>query len=752
MDLIELCGTVAEVMFRNENNGYTVLELHVIETDDKDFLDYTGDMMTTVTGIIPGVNPGETLKIKGKWIKHPDYGFQFKAESFLVEMPASTSGIEKYLASGLLPGIGAIMAKKIVTLFGDKTFEVIEKDPLRLTEIKGMSKKKAEVVHEAFIEQREVTEVVAFFTDYGIGTAFALKLYRLYGSNSIQIVRDNPYRLCDTIKGIGFKTADGVARAMGFSQESKERRHSAIRFVLNEHHGDGHTCLPYEMLVDATVELLRCKKTEIEEALEDLLEGGFLVMEELAGDRLVYTTSFLKAEESVAMRLLNLLEYHRAENEMFESEQRKIESEIGVALSAKQIEAVRTAICNGVSVITGGPGTGKTTVTKAIIDYFEDAGFKVGLAAPTGRAAKRLSEATGREAVTLHRLLEYMVGGDETLGNGFSRDEDNPIDYNVLIVDEVSMVDILLMYSLLKAVPPKCRLILVGDVDQLSSVGPGSVLKDIIDSKIVPVSILKEIFRQSESSKIVLNAHKVNNGEKIDLENNEDSDFFFMKRSRMEMALDTVVALCSERLVGFKGLKREDIQVIAPSKKGICGVKNLNIELQKTLNPPANHKGERKFGDNLYRVGDRVMQTSNNYKIRWESVGNSGSFGEGVYNGDIGVVEEIKDGESTIAVVFDGEKRVRYDYEMLDELDLAYAMTVHKSQGSEYSAVVLPILPGPPMLMTRNLLYTALTRAKKLAVIVGSDGALWSMVENNYQSKRYSGLSERIKHWGTLNE
>lgn len=748
MSLIELCGTVSEVMYKNENNGYTVLELHVIETDDKDFLNYTNDMVTTVTGIIPGINPGETLKIKGKWMNHPEYGFQFKAESFTVEMPASITGIEKYLGSGLLPGIGAIMAKKIVDLFGVKTFEILENDPMRLTELKGMSKKKAEAVHETFMEQREVTEVVAFFTDYGIGTAFALKIYRLYGANSIQVVRENPYRLCDSIKGIGFKTADTIARAMGFSQESSERRLSAIRYVLNEQHGDGHTCLPADMLVNATKELLHCKKEEIEESLDYLIMNGFLNLEDISGEKLVYTPAFLKAEESVAMRLLNLLEQHRSESEMFESEQRKIESEIGVALSEMQIEAVKTSICNGVSVITGGPGTGKTTVTKAVLDFFEDAGFKVGLAAPTGRAAKRLSEATEREAVTLHRLLEYSVGGDEALGNGFARDEDNPIDYNVLIVDEVSMVDILLMHSLLKAIPPKCRLILVGDVDQLSSVGPGSVLKDIIDSEVVPVSILKEIFRQSESSRIVVNAHKVNSGEKIELENGENSDFFFMRRPRVESALETVISLCSERLVGFKGLKRDDIQVIAPSKKGICGVKNLNIELQRKLNPPSKNKGEKKFGDNVYREGDRVMQTSNNYRMRWESVMNSGAFGEGVYNGDIGIIEEIKDGESHISVIFDGDKRVRYDYEMLDELDLAYAMTVHKSQGSEYAAVVLPILPGPPMLMTRNLLYTALTRAKKLAVIVGSDGALWSMVENNYQSKRFSGLSNRIKSLG----
>ena len=749
MSLIELCGTVSDIMFRNDSNGYTILELNVVESDELNLVKFTDDMVTTVTGIIPGVNPGETLKIKGHWVNHPDYGFQFKAESFTVEMPVSTSGIEKYLASGLLPGIGVIMAKKIVNLYGEKTFEVLEKEHLLLTEIKGISKKKADAIHEAYIAQREVTEVVAYFTDFGIGTAFALKLYRLYGANSIQIVKENPYRLCDTIKGIGFKTADNVARMMGFSLDSKERKLSAIRFVLNEHHGDGHTCLPYEMLVDATVELLLCQKEEVEEALEYLLENGFLNLEVVLGVRLIYTPVFLKAEESIAKGLLKLLEEHRSESELFESEQRKIEGEIGVALSKMQIEAVKTSIGNGVSVITGGPGTGKTTVTKAILDFFEDSGFKVGLAAPTGRAAKRLSEATGRDAVTIHRLLEYTVGGDETMGTGFARDEDNPIEFNVLIVDEVSMVDIMLMYSLLKAIPPKCRLVLVGDVDQLSSVGPGSVLKDVIDSGVVPVSILKEIFRQSESSRIVVNAHKVNHGEKIELENGGDSDFFFMRRPRIETALETVISLCSDRLVGFKGLSKDDIQVIAPGKKGICGVKNLNIELQRKLNPPSGDKGEKKFGDNLYRVGDRVMQTSNNYRLKWESVANSNAFGEGVYNGDIGIIESIKDGETSISVVFDGDKRVRYDFEMLDELDLAYAMTVHKSQGSEYAAVVLPILPGPHMLMTRNLLYTALTRAKKLAVVVGSDGALWSMVENNYQSKRFSGLAERIKYWGT---
>jgi len=416
-------------------------------------------------------------------------------------------------------------------------------------------------------------------------------------------------------------------------------------------------------------------------------------------------------------------------------------------LRTKQLQAVEAAVKNGITVITGGPGTGKTTVTKAVVDFFLDAGIEVKLAAPTGRAAKRMSEATGREAVTIHRLLEYTVGGDEETGSAFQRDQDNPIECGALIVDEVSMVDILLMNSLLKAMPEKSRLILVGDVDQLASVGPGSVLKDIIDSETVPIIRLTEIFRQSESSKIVTNAHCVNSGKKPELSNSEDSDFFFMKRTNLEQALETVLNLCQSRLVGFKGLGKDDIQVIAPTKKGTCGVKNLNIELQKRLNPPNQKKSEKKFGENTFREGDKVMQTSNNYKMKWESISETSVIGEGIYNGDIGKIEAIDNESNCIYVVFDGERRVRYENENLDELELAYAMTVHKSQGSEYPAVILPILPGPQMLMTRNLLYTALTRAKRLAVIVGSEGALDEMVNNNYQGKRYSGLATRLKHF-----
>ena len=728
----ELQGIIHEVVYRNEQNGYSVLELE------------SGKEIVTIVGSFAYINLGETIKATGKWIQHPDYGKQFKMESYTIVSPSTLNGIERYLASGLIAGIGPYTAKKLVERFGIDTLDIIQYNPDRLTEVEGIGEKKARKIYEAFLEQKDLKDIMMFLEQYGIGAAYAVRIYKTYGANTIPEIKNNPYKLADEVIGIGFKMADRVAMALGISLDAEYRVGSGTRYLLNQFHGNGHSYVPQEELVAAAAELLGVAPVVVEEVLFKLFLDKKIVVESLNDVRAVYSIPFHKAEAGVTRRLVVLSNYKVKDLEIdVEEEIAQIEKEEDIELAQNQRQAVQEALTKGILVITGGPGTGKTTTIKTIIQIFEKKGLSVLLAAPTGRAAKRMQEATGREAKTIHRMLEYGFGEDEE-EMFFQKNEDAPLECDVIIVDEVSMLDILLMNNLLKAIAEGTRVILVGDVDQLPSVGPGNVLKDIIESGMITIVRLNEIFRQAQESMIVTNAHMINKGE-APIINSKDKDFFFMKNERQEDIVEKIIDLCSERLPKYTGLDfMGGIQVLSPMKKGLCGVLNLNNELQKNLNPKNHKKNEKQHGDTTFRVGDKVMQIKNNYKIKWQNILDFEKEGEGVFNGDIGLILSIDSEGQYLEVVFDNDKLIRYDFSMLDELELAYALTVHKSQGSEFPVLVMPVTFGPPMLLTRNLLYTALTRAKQLVVLVGTEKHLMQMVENNYITQRYSGLKERL--------
>ncbi|SHI38468.1 SF1B family DNA helicase RecD2 [Lutispora thermophila] len=736
----EIQGMISEVVFRNEVNGYTVLELQ----DDVE--------ENTVVGYFPYVNIGETIKAVGTWVEHPDYGRQFKMETYQVVTPATLNGIERYLSSGLIPGIGAATAKKMVEKFGLDTLDIIQYNPQRLTEIDGIGQKKAQKIYEAFQEQRELKDIMLFLESYNISPAYAVRIYKTYGANTIKVIRENPYNLADDVFGIGFKMADRIAQSMGIPLDSEYRIASGTRYVLSQFHNNGHSYIPQDKLIKTAAELLDVREEAVENMLMGLYIDRKIVVDDLDGVKAVYSIAFYKAEVGVARRLLALAQYPVFEvNFDIEHEINQIEKEEGICLATNQKEAVEKAVTKGLLVVTGGPGTGKTTTIKAIIRLFERMGLSVLLCAPTGRAAKRMQEATGRESKTIHRLLEYGYG-DRDEDMMFQRNEDSPLEANVVIVDEVSMVDILLMNNLLKAISEGTRLILVGDVDQLPSVGPGCVLRDIINSEAVTVVRLNEIFRQAQESLIVVNAHRINKGEAPIL-NIKNKDFFFMREESQTGILEKIKELCKDRLPKYSGYSSiEGIQVLSPMKKGICGVINLNTELQKILNPPHPTKNERQYRDMIFREGDKVMQIRNNYKMKWQSLWDSDYEGEGVFNGDMGIISKVDNEEQTVEVIFDGERLVRYEPSDLDELELAYAVTVHKSQGSEFPVLVMPVIAGPPMLLTRNLLYTALTRAKKMVVLVGQERCIYSMINNNYVTRRYSGLEYRLRRLGNWDE
>ncbi|OGO77299.1 MAG: AAA family ATPase [Clostridiales bacterium GWB2_37_7] len=728
----EIQGTIYDVVFRNEQNGYSVIELECERS------------LITAVGYFAYVNIGETIKLYGTWVQHPDYGRQFKMETYNTVTPSTLYGIEKYLASGLIAGIGPHTAKKIVEKFGMDTFDIIQYYPDRLSEVEGIGSKKAAKIFEAFQEQKELKDIMMFLEQYDISPTYAVKIYKTYGANTIAEIKENPYKLADDIFGIGFKMSDRIALAMGIPMDSEYRISSATKYSLNWFHGNGHTYAPQEELCRITAELLGVEEEVISENIIKLFINKQLVVETLGDMRAVYSTTFYKSEAGVSRRLLQLRLYNPSKlNGDVEEELQKLENSQGITLAENQRTAVKEAMNNGVLVVTGGPGTGKTTTIKTIIDLLERKGMSVLLAAPTGRAAKRMQEATGKEAKTLHRLLEFGYGeSDEEMF--FQKNEDSPLECDAIIVDEVSMIDIILMNNLLKAVAEGTRLVLVGDVDQLPSVGPGNVLRDIIDSESVPVVRLNEIFRQAQESLIVVNAHKINNGEAPILDQKQ-KDFFFMKQDEQGAIVSTIVELCRERLPKYyKTSFMEGIQVLSPMKKGPCGIISLNIELQKILNPEAPDKKEKQFRDFTFRVGDKVMQVKNNYKMKWQSIVDFEKEGEGVFNGDIGVIINIETEEQIIEVVYDNEKLVRYDFALLDELELAYALTVHKSQGSEFPILVMPVTFGPKMLLTRNLLYTALTRAKQTVVLVGSEKYVHQMITNNHITKRYSGLKTRL--------
>jgi exodeoxyribonuclease V alpha subunit len=730
--MLELEGMVASIVFRNDENGYSIVRF-----------DSEGERITLV-GFMPLVREGENLKVKGEWTYHPVYGEQVQVTEYSSITPSTLDGIQKYLASGLIPGIGPKTAKKIVTTLGKDSLDIIQYNPKQLMRVEGIGEKKAQRIAEAFEEQRGIREVLMFLQTYGISTAFALKIYKKYREDTIKLIKQNPYRLVDDVEGIGFKRADKIAVSMGMEHDSPGRIMAGTKHVLNEFAGAGHVFAPKGLLAERAAKLLGVEECRVEDAITSLAVSGQVKLEGTE-DQVVYHMPFHYAETSVAARLtsLALADYDTLDMDT-EDEIAGYQARQGIVLDQAQKEAVTQSVHNGIVVVTGGPGTGKTTIIKAVIDLLEGKGLKVALAAPTGRAAKRLAQACGRQASTIHRLLEYSYHENEHM-SGYGRNEDNPLDCSVLIIDEVSMVDILLMHHLLKAVETGTRLVMVGDVDQLPSVGPGNVLKDIISSGVVKVVRLKKIFRQEKESSIVINAHRINQG-KYPVVGSRDGDFFFIETRDMQQAVDTIIDLCKNRLPRYNGYDPfTDIQVLSPMRKGIVGVENLNTRLRESLNPPSPGKGERKSGGTLFRTGDRVMQVRNNYSLKWEAVDGTAVEGEGVFNGDLGIIESIDEEEQELVVVFDDDRRVCYRFNQLDELEPAYAVTVHKSQGSEFPVMVMPVFWGPPMLVTRNLLYTAVSRARQLVILLGSEKCLRRMVDNNRITRRYSALDRRMR-------
>jgi len=729
-------GRIEEIRFRNEANGYTVAKLN------------TSDGPVTIVGYVPFLNLDETVKVEGEWIYHPNYGEQLSFTSISTVVPSTLTGIENYLSSGLIPHIGPKTAKRIVEKFGLDSLEIIQYNPERLKEISGIGDKKLERIVEAYAEQRELRDTMVFLQQYAITVNYGIRIYKRYGKDTINIIKENPYRLSEDIFGIGFKTADRIAEKMGINKKSPYRIEAGIRYIIMEFAGNGHCYVPKKELVPYGEKLLEVEEELVEEGIRNLGLKGHVHLITEDEDVLVYYMPFHMAENNVSRKLIELSQVRLEEQEIdIEKEIKKIEEEENICFAKKQILAIKAALENGLVVITGGPGTGKTTIIKTIIKICEDLQLSVILSAPTGRAAKRMTETTGKEAKTIHRLLEYSFMEEESMA--FGKDEDSPIDADVVIIDEASMIDILLMNSLVKALNPGTRVVLVGDIDQLPSVGAGNVLKDIILSGVIKVVRLDEIFRQSEESMIIVNAHRINKGEHPIL-NEKEKDFFLLTRESSNQILDTILELCNERLPGFYGVdKLKDIQVLTPMKKGEVGINSLNKHLQAILNPKEKSKKEKQMGDEIFRVGDKVMQIKNNYTVEWKTIrdGIELESGEGVFNGDFGFVTHIDEEDRRLIVLFDDEKEVEYEFSQLDELKLAYATTVHKSQGSEFPIVVMPISWGPPMLLTRNLLYTAITRAKKLVVLVGEEKYLSMMIKNNRITKRYSALDKKIRNY-----
>ena len=676
---------------------------------------------------------------------HPTYGKQFKVESFEEKAPEDEEAIERYLGSGAIRGIGLALAARIVRRFKADTFRIIEEEPERLAEVKGISERKAMEIADQVNEKRDLRQAMIFLQQYGITMNLAVKVYQQYGQEVYGIIRENPYRLADDIEGVGFRTADEIAVRVGIRMDSDFRIRSGILYVLLQASTEGHTYLPEEELTRRTGQLLEVGEEQIEKQYMDLAIERKIIMKQGENQTQIYAASFYYMEANTATMLKQLNVSYDVPDLEIEERVRRIEKQTGMELDEHQMTAVKEAVRNGLLIITGGPGTGKTTTINTIIKYFEMEGLDIFLAAPTGRAAKRMSETTGFEARTIHRMLELNGGVDGAAG--FERNEQNPLETDVVIIDEMSMVDISLMHALLKAVAVGTRLILVGDVNQLPSVGPGSVLRDIIRSHECNVVMLTKIFRQASTSDIIVNAHKINQGEEVTLDN-KSMDFFFLKRYDADVIISVVLQLIKQKLPKFVDATPYDIQVLTPMRKGLLGVERLNGILQRYLNPPSPQKREKEHGDILFREGDKIMQTRNNYQLEWEirtKYGLSVDKGTGVFNGDMGIVREINDFAETMTVEFDEGRMVEYPYKLLDELELAYAITIHKSQGSEYPAVVIPLLSGPSMLMNRNLLYTAVTRARKCVTLVGNEVTFEQMVQNTSQQKRYSGLCDRLK-------
>lgn len=737
-DTIE--GYVEHIIFRNEDNGYTVLNLMSEGSE------------VTCVGIFEYVSEGELLELHGTYVEHATYGQQLKVDSYETKIPEDTIAMERYLGSGAIKGIGAALAARIVRRFGEDTMRILDEEPERLAEVKGISEAKAREIAQQVAEKSEMRSAMMFLQQYGISVALGVKIYGKYGSRVYSVLRENPYRLAEDIQGIGFRIADEIAGRIGIHTDSDYRIKSGLFYVLSLAAGEGHVYLPEEVLLSRASEILGVEASFMEKHVMDLaMDRKVVIKEEISGEerrRIVYASQYYYLELDTARRLTEL----NIENDEDEYKIRKrlefIEKKNGLELETEQRNAVVEAVRNGVLVITGGPGTGKTTTINALIQYFELEGMDIYLAAPTGRAAKRMTETTGYEASTIHRLLELTGMMEESSAAAhFERNEENPLEADVIIIDEMSMVDISLMHALLTAVQVGTRLILVGDVNQLPSVGPGRVLKDIIDSQCFCVVKLNKIFRQATESDIVVNAHKINAGEEISI-NNNSKDFFFLKRYDADVIVASIVYLVQKKLPPYVEAKPLDIQVLTPMRKGLLGVERLNEVLQKYLNPADKKKREKEHGGGLFREGDKVMQIKNNYQLEWEIRGKYNipvEKGVGVFNGDMGIVHEINTYAETMTVVFEECRYVEYTFKQLEELELAYAVTIHKSQGSEYPAVILPLLGAPKMLMSRNLLYTAVTRAKRCVTVVGSEVTFQAMIHNKQEKSRYTSLDQRIQ-------
>lgn len=733
-------GYIDHVIFRNEDNGYTVMVLKGMEEERE----------LTCVGTFPAITQGAAIEASGNYTTHPVYGKQFQIASYVEKMPEDALAMERYLGSGAIKGIGAALAARIVRRFGDDTMRIVEEEPERLAEIKGISEKKAMEIAEQMTEKADMRRAMIFLQKYGISLKLGAKIYQKYGQTVYGVLQENPYRLAEDISGVGFRIADEIASRIGIHTDSDYRIRSGMLYTLLQASGEGHIYLPKEELFSRASGLLGVDSSYMEKHLMDMIVDRKLILKETEDGAVVYPTRYYYLELNSARMLCELNILCPEDEEMMEKRINRIEKETGTRLDEMQKQAVAAAASHGLFILTGGPGTGKTTTINAIIRYFEEEGAELRLAAPTGRAAKRMTETTGYEAQTIHRLLELNgMPEEEQEGRAvhFDRNSENPLEADVIIIDEMSMVDIALMHSLLLAVTAGTRLILVGDENQLPSVGPGNVLRDIIRSGCFPVVELKKIFRQASESDIVVNAHKINRGEQVTI-NNKSRDFFFLKRYDADIIIRVVIALIQEKLPRYVDAKPYEIQVLTPMRKGLLGVERLNQILQRYLNPPDEKKKEKEIGQRLFREGDKVMQVKNNYQLEWEILGRYKipvDKGVGVFNGDTGIMTEINEFAETATVEFEDGRQAEYSFKQFEELELAYAVTIHKSQGSEYPAVILPILSGPRMLMNRNLLYTAVTRARKCVTVVGSETTFAEMIRNEKQQQRYSSLDRRIR-------